>query len=607
MTTFINIDFGSSDFKIPGLESKFDFVGVPNSFVRCFEDELNRFEITVLYQLLRWHSWSNSGVVLRGLKWIYKSVAEMIQDAFRGIKSGKLYRALRKLVELGFILREQLHREHKGDLRACDAYNRRFYYSPVIDRVMESITSTLAEQSPQTLETLGFSKTENQVFQNETTDFSKQKNITHTTYTSKLSLTPPLTPLGERESEQVRATSVTSQKHQNRQEKGNPIPVSQKTINSQVTQFADVVKRPARVEQKVNKTKVVQEPVQTENVQEAVQVEVVSPESSKRVKKNRTPKGTKPNKSFDGPWNSLEQYQKFYRALVKALPIVANSHSPEGLANKIIGQLKRGELHSYWDDFINGLPIGTSTQHEWEVEPGVPHPMFIEYLAEKLIQGNNSQTREQAIDKALDIANSPKRAMFFWKECKISLGNVLDEAQRHRNLGVNALSTPLWTKERPEPTLEEAVNAGNKIALINGSTQAAIEAAKNRQIEGGTGQVGSLPCSTENTPIESDPWLDEPKQKKPKISDFAGEKLKGLLSKGFGKTKVKAKSEKRYSQPDDWRRQPLRIEEMSFSSINKALSDPILREELTPQLMLSDYQLIRDEIGRVLRIEDKLP
>ena len=295
--------------------------------------------------------------------------------------------------------------------------------------------------------------------------------------------------------------------------------------------------------------------------------------------------------------------------MVKALPIVANSHSPEGLANKIIGQLKRGELHSYWDDFINGLPIGTSTQHEWEVEPGVPHPMFIEYLAEKLIKGNNSQTREQAIEKALNIASSPKRAMFFWKECKISLGNVLSEAQRHRDLGVNALPTPLWTKERPEPTLEEAANAGLKIQLINSSTQAAIEATKNRQIEGGKGQCEVLPHSTQDIPLELDPWLDEDEQKqkqkqqkKPKISDFATEKVKGLLSKGFGQTK--AKSKKRYSQPDDWRRKPLRIEEMSFSSINKALQDPILREELTPQLMLSDYELRRDEMGRILRIEN---
>ncbi|MDJ0593212.1 MAG: hypothetical protein QNJ72_25030, partial [Pleurocapsa sp. MO_226.B13] len=129
--------------------------------------------------------------------------------------------------------------------------------------------------------------------------------------------------------------------------------------------------------------------------------------------------------------------------MIKSLPIVANSRSPQGLANTIIQQLKQGIPHSYWDDFINGLPIGTSTQQEWEVEPGVPHPMFIEYLAEKLIKGNNSQTREQAIANALDIASSPKQAIFFWKECKISLGNALHEAERHRALGVKALPTPL--------------------------------------------------------------------------------------------------------------------------------------------------------------------
>ena len=201
MTTSINLDFGSKDFKIPGLESKFDFIGVPNSFVRCFEDELNRFETTVLYQLLRWHSWSNSGVVLRGVKWIYKSVAEMIQDAFRGIKYGKLYRALHKLVELGFLLQEQLHREHYGDVHACSAYNRRFYYSPVMEKVIECIVDTLTEESPQMLENLGFSIMENQVYQNETTDFSKRQNITHTTSTSSPPPTPPLTPPpgGERE------------------------------------------------------------------------------------------------------------------------------------------------------------------------------------------------------------------------------------------------------------------------------------------------------------------------------------------------------------------------------------------------------------------------
>lgn len=44
---------------------------------------------------------------------------------------------------------------------------------------------------------------------------------------------------------------------------------------------------------------------------------------------------------------------------------------------------------------------------------------------------------------------------------------------------------------------------------------------------------------------------------------------------------------------------------MNLTEINKALLDPILRDELTPQLIFdSDYELIKDELGRILRIED---
>ena len=606
MTTSINLDFGSKDFKIPGLESKFDFIGVPNSFVRCFEDELNRFETTVLYQLLRWHSWANSGVVLREVKWIYKSVPEMISEAFRGIKSGKLYRALQKLVERGFILREQLHREHKGDNYAYVSHNRRYYYSPVMDRVMESIKSTLAEQSPQTLETLGFPKTENQVSQNETTDFSKRKNNTHTTSTSSPPLNPPPTsPLGEREGTQSQIVSKTPESNQKRQEPGNLDPFDQKEINLKTTSFTTVVERPERVEQKINKLKVVPKTVQKPDVQESVQVaeavEVVTPPPKQKRKK--TPRGTKQNQNFGlAPWKSLEQFQRFYRELVNKLSIVANSRSPQGLAHQIINQLKQGVPHSYWDDFVNGLPIGTSSQQEWEVEPGVPHPMFIEYLAEKLIKGNNTQTREQSVANALNIVRSPQQAIFFWKEFKISLDNALHEAERHHQLGVKALSTPLWTKERPEPTLDEAATVGLKIQQINSSAQTVIEAAQNRQIEGSTGKIEPSTYLSSNTSQELDPWLDEEKPKKPRISDYASEKLKALLSKGSAQ-KSQSKSVKCSPQPDEWRRQPLKIEQMQLAEINKALLDPILRGELTPQLMLSDYELMTDEMGRIIRIE----
>ena len=186
---------------------------------------------------------------------------------------------------------------------------------------------------------------------------------------------------------------------------------------------------------------------------------------------------------------------------------MANARSPQGLAQTIISSLRSGIPHSYWDDFVAGLPIGASTKPEWEVEPGIPHPMFIEYLVEKLIKGNNSQTREQAMVTALNIASSPKQAIFFWKECKISLGNALDEAERHRKLGVKALPTPLWTKERPEPTLAIAAIAGTKIQQINNSTQAVIEAAKAPQIEGKSESPTPAPWKMVQRQRASSQWL----------------------------------------------------------------------------------------------------
>ena len=233
------------------------------------------------------------------------------------------------------------------------------------------------------------------------------------------------------------------------------------------------------------------------------------------------------------PWSSIEEFNLFYEALIKALPTVANASCPSAVAKPIVQSLCDGVMHDYWLDWKKGDAIGTSQQQEWHVAPGIAHPMFIEYLAEKLIKGNNTQTREQAIAEALKIARRPQEAIFFWKECKISLGNALSEAERHQALGVQALPTPLWTKERPEPTLEEAAIAGIKIQQINDSTRNAIEAAQNPQIEGGKSQEGALPHSTENTPEKSDSGVS----KKPKISDYAPERVKRFLERGSRKPK----------------------------------------------------------------------
>ena len=38
-------------------------------------------------------------------------------------------------------------------------------------------------------------------------------------------------------------------------------------------------------------------------------------------------------------------------------------------------------------------------------------------------------------------------------------------------------NTPVWTRERIEPSIEEAAEAGDKIMAVNGDTQAILESA----------------------------------------------------------------------------------------------------------------------------------
>ena len=615
----ISIDFNTPVIRIPGFETKYDFAGVSNSLVRIFDDYL---EARILQQFHFWLWLKKGGVILRGFKWIYKALIKLMDEAVVGFTEYQMRKTIANLLDKGILIRKQLHREHHGAKHASSSYNRQYYYRIDYDALVQFIQHQTQKFNweiipprhvlAETTETKGLVNTTDQICDSHEPDLRMSRNTSDTTFKVNHSKTRPYSPPNlKNEGEKTKQSKNKNTTEKPRKQNSSNLHVpSPKKVKSSTTPFTDVIARPLRVEQKINQNKDtipedVQETVQVEDVQETVQVEVLPSES--KPKANKVRKGTKPNEDFGlAPWKSLSQFKQFYRALIKKLPIVANSRSPQGLANKIIQQLRDGVPHSYWDDFVNGLPIGTSTQQEWEVEPGVPHPMFIEYLTEKLIKGNNSQTREQAILQALNIVSSPKQAIFFWKECKISLGNALSEAERHRALGVQALPTPLWTKERPEPTLEEAAIAGTKIARIHSSTQAAIEATKNRQIEGSTQEIEASLHKKSNTPVESDPWVDEETpSKKPKLSDYLTDDLKRLFKQHSDKTKAKSVRSK-LPQLDELelRREPLRISKMNLGEINKALTDPILRAELTPQLMLSDYELIKDEMGRIIRIED---
>jgi hypothetical protein len=587
------ITFDTPVLKVKGLEVKFDTIPVSASLAVLIGNR----DLAQIVQQLHYWTLKGYGEVIDGVRWFYKPIKEWIAEVFPTFTPYQLGKLMTQLADRGIIRREKLFTKHQiqnGDRFWWQPKNQTYYYSLNTEKLQELADNY---QTAETLETPVFIKPQilsDRVFK-DTKDFDCSKNNTDITSIENISRDeshPHLPCVSETEEKE---------KTQEKQDSRNPellnLESNLEFVDSANPKVIEEDTNDGQVEENINKNICTDKQV----VQEHVQVEVVKP-------RPKTPKGTKQNRKSrnEAPWKDEGQFKRFYRALIEALPIVANARSPQGLAQTIIRQLKSGIPHSYWDDFIAGLPIGTSTKPEWEVEPGIPHPMFIEYLVEKLIKGNNSQTREQAMVTALNIASSPKQAIFFWKECKISLGNALDEAERHRKLGVKALPTPLWTKERPEPTLAEAAIAGTKITLINSSTQASLEAAKAPQIESQNGAYKmrkELPHTAPQEP-PTDPWQDDKPLTMREMLAQRG--VKGFCPKGYRsayKAMPKVSQAEIEAEERKQRKPKTNIATMAIAEINDYLKDPILRAQLMPQLWDSDYELITDELGQIIAVK----
>jgi len=566
--------FNTPFIKIESLKSKFDTVVVSNSFITLIGDYV---EALFLHQLHYW-SYSEYGVVIDDVRWIYKPLREWLSEMFTFLTEWKLRKAIASLLKKGLIERKKLyvkHHEIKHDNPYWNPKNQTYYYSVNYDKLQKRIEQVENKEKAETIENV---RIEN----------STKLSIEEFLDTKYCELSQNNTDLTSIENNSIYKSHphlpcVSEIEKDNNQEKNfypkgyrsayNPEVLQNKEINS----FSSTVIEPdinnGRIDEKVNQS----------NCTTKTDVEVISPPKPK----TKIPKGTKSKtkRRNDAPWKDQGQFKRFYRALIQALPMVANARSPQGLAQVIIRQLRSGIPHSYWDDFAAGLPIGTSTKPEWEVEPGVPYPMFIEYLTEKIIKGNNTQSNEQARNEVFRILSQPRQAQAFWGQFKRSVVNVSEQVSRDRALGVSNPHTPVWTRERIEPSIEEAAAAGDKIRLVNGSTQAVIEGAKTPQIE-------SKPES------QNDPW-SEGDRDQPNLKEMLAQRK----IKGFCKPMPKVSREEAEAEERKQKKPKTNIATMSLAEINDYLTDPILRVQITPQLIDSDYQLITDELGQIIRVK----
>ena len=581
--------FNTPVIKIESLKTKFDTLVLSNSFITLIGDYVEAH----FFQQLHYWSLSEYGVVIDDTRWIYKPLREWLSEVFSFLTEWKLRKAIASLLEKGLIERKKLyvkHHEIKHDNPYWNPKNQTYYYSVNYDELQKRIDRVEGTKNAEA--GLALAPVGDASFPAETTENVRIEDFT------KLSIEDSLdTKCCELSQNKTDITSIennsktkshphlpceceTKKKENNQEQKfSNLVPPKIKEVNSVNPQTIAEDTNIGQVEENINQN------INTTLYVESTQVE--PPEI-----KSKTPKGTKSNRKHknQAPWKDEGQFKRFYRALIQALPIVANARSPQGLAQVIIRQLRSGIPHTYWDDFVAGLPIGASTKPEWEVEPGVPYPMFIEYLTEKIIRGNNTQSNEQARNEVFRILDQPRQAIAFWGQFKRSVVNVSQAVERDRALGVSNPNTPVWTHERIEPSIDEAISAGKKITAANGDTVAAIDSVRtNPQLEAKLENNSSTESSV------SDPWTDSDAQ--PTLREMAARrKIKGFV-KAMPLVSQSEAEARKLAKPKT------NISQMSVAEINDYLTDPILRAQLTPQLIDSNYELITDYLGQIIAVK----
>ena len=506
--------FNTPVITIDSLKTRFDTLVLSNSFIALIGDYI---EALFFHQLHYW-SFSEYGVIIDDVRWIYKPLREWLSEVFPFLTEWKLRKAIASLLEKGFIERKKLyvkHHEVKHNNPYWNPKNQTYYYSVNYDKLQERIDE--AERGVKAKAKPAHGEPSSPSFLAGSTENVRIEDFTKLSFevfqdTKSCELSQNKTDITSTEYKPIQSHPHLPCEWNNREENnqeanlGNRQTIQQKYTNSFNSTVTEPDTNVRRIEQIINQNNSTNKTY----VQESVQVKTEKP----KLKKSKEVRSKRESKA---PWKNQEQFKAFHSALIQTLPIVANARSPQGLAQTIIRQLRSGNPHTYWDDFAAGLPIGFSTKPEWEIEPGVPYPMFIEYLTEKLRAGNNTKTDEQTRNEVFSILEKPRQAKAFWGQFKRNVVNVSEQVERDRALGVSSPNTPVWTRERIEPSIEEAAEAGQKITAANDATQAVIESARTPQLESKDSPPISLFPSLYSSASQKkskevpppDPWIDD--------------------------------------------------------------------------------------------------
>ena len=193
--------------QIDSLKTKFDTAVVSNSLIALLDYDYNQARF--LQQLHYW-SYSKYGVIIDGIRWIYKSAREWLSEALVGLTEWKLRKAIASLLQKNLIRREKLfarHQEQEYSRFWWQPKNQTYYYSINYDELQKLIERARSTENVRIESSTKLSVEEIQ--QTKVCELSQNstKNTNHKKKTSKQSAAESLNISKEKEAASCSASS----------------------------------------------------------------------------------------------------------------------------------------------------------------------------------------------------------------------------------------------------------------------------------------------------------------------------------------------------------------------------------------------------------------
>jgi len=172
--------------------------------------------------------------------------------------------------------------------------------------------------------------------------------------------------------------------------------------------------------------------------------------------KGFNPRQTRPRYELRG-FNSQQEKDGFYQALVELGKQKTQVLSPVGWANNIIKDINAGGLCEYLFEYRRGEPLGMCEKQEWEIAPGQVYPRFLGFLRARL--KTTQMSPQQSIVAAHRALRNKGEASSLWESFKRTVVNFADQWERDKAMGLSGSYVPPELLVEAEVTIDEAANA----------------------------------------------------------------------------------------------------------------------------------------------------